>query len=195
MPRILPDKGVNTEETYDKSYDGKGSEFDYTQQKRYKLLVAKLKPNMTFIDMGCGLSPCCLMALKITKDVWASDFSKKLIEGRKEKYGDIINFVYDDIRCPSFPKESFDYIVLGEVLEHLENPEIVLKYVVRTLRKRGIIAISVPNNDMGKYAPQHHVWSFNRQELRKLLKPFGEVEIQKLNETDHDYLIAYLTKK
>jgi len=194
MPRILPNKGVNTEENYDKSYED-NNDFDYTQQKRYELLVAKLKPNMTFIDMGCGLSPCCLMARKITKDVWASDFSKKLIEKKREKYGDMINFVYDDIRCPNLPKESFDYIVLGEVLEHLENPEIVLKYVLRTLRKGGIIAVSVPNNDMGSYAPEHHVWSFNKQELRKLLKQFGDVEIKNLNETHHDYLIAYLWKK
>ena len=41
--------------------------------------------------------------------------------------------------------ESFDIIIAGEVLEHLQNPYVVVQEFYRVLRKGGCVIISVPN--------------------------------------------------
>lgn len=44
-----------------------------------------------------------------------------------------------------FEKQFFDYIILGDVLEHLRQPKKVLEYLYEFLRKDGELLISVPN--------------------------------------------------
>jgi 2-polyprenyl-3-methyl-5-hydroxy-6-metoxy-1,4-benzoquinol methylase len=43
------------------------------------------------------------------------------------------------------PRESFDVVVFGDVLEHLMNPEQVLKSSLELLRPGGRVVISIPN--------------------------------------------------
>ena len=50
----------------------------------------------------------------------------------------------EDERLP-FLEETFDYIIFGDVLEHLHNPEQTLKYCRRFLKKEGCVIASVPN--------------------------------------------------
>ena len=45
----------------------------------------------------------------------------------------------------NFPKESFDYILLGDVIEHLVNPEETLRYLQQFLKRDGYIIASIPN--------------------------------------------------
>jgi len=191
--RILFDRNFNTEENYNRSYEGANFQFDYCQPERASLLLSKLKKGDKFIDMACGLAPHCLMAFNITELVSASDFSKKLIESRREAYPEI-EFLYDDIRNTRFIKEEFDYIVLGETLEHLECPDQVLKDVVKALKPGGILAVSVPDNDNGDFAKDYHIWTFKEDELKEMMEKYGKVETQILDECNHKFIIAFLTK-
>jgi 2-polyprenyl-3-methyl-5-hydroxy-6-metoxy-1,4-benzoquinol methylase len=51
-----------------------------------------------------------------------------------------------DIETFNFPyREEFDYILFADVLEHLRNPEQVLKRALSCLKRDGRIIISVPN--------------------------------------------------
>lgn len=195
MGKIL-EKNINTSEHYDNVYSGDDFRIDFMQPKRARLLLVKLKREDKYLDLACGLAPHFLMAYAITDKVWASDFSSFLIKKRQNQFKETeMHFVCDDIRDSGFEDNFFDYISAGEILEHLEDPDSGVKEMVRMLKKDGILAISVPNNDEGKYAPEHHVWSFMKDELENILSKYGDVKIETLNETDHEYLIAYLTKK
>lgn len=46
-------------------------------------------------------------------------------------------------------KESFDYILFMDVLEHVYNPEIVINKIKNTLKNDGYIFISLPNLSHG----------------------------------------------
>jgi 2-polyprenyl-3-methyl-5-hydroxy-6-metoxy-1,4-benzoquinol methylase len=50
----------------------------------------------------------------------------------------------DDQKLPKFDNK-FDLIVLGDVLEHLKRPDIILKNLKELLASHGRIIISVPN--------------------------------------------------
>ena len=40
--------------------------------------------------------------------------------------------------------ESFDFVVMTEVLEHLENPESTLKEICRVLKTGGVLVATIP---------------------------------------------------
>jgi len=44
-----------------------------------------------------------------------------------------------------FKESSFDTIIVGEVLEHLENPSALLREAKKVLKDDGILLISIPN--------------------------------------------------
>jgi ubiquinone/menaquinone biosynthesis C-methylase UbiE len=44
-----------------------------------------------------------------------------------------------------FEDTSFDYVVMLEVIEHLQNPYFVLREISRVLKKEGILLLSTPN--------------------------------------------------
>jgi ubiquinone/menaquinone biosynthesis C-methylase UbiE len=82
-----------------------------------------------------------------------------------------------------FSNESFDLVILSEVLEHLHEPGTVLKEVNRVLKNMGSILVSVPYNEKLSYhlcihcnkpTPLNaHIHSFNDESLTDLLNKHG----------------------
>ena len=83
----------------------------------------------------------------------------------------------------SFQSESlFDYVVLGEVIEHIENPQLAIMKAMQLLNPGGILALSTPweETELGEVDKERHIWSFSPQDIRDMLEPYGTVEIQRL---------------
>lgn len=192
MPKIIPQGNVNTPEHYNGIYGRRKFEIDYSQPMREGYLMGKFKGGR-FLDIGCGVSTCCQLASQISKEVWGMDFANELIESLRYRFTHI-NYITGDVRDLPFKKEFFDYIVMGEFLEHMEEPDKIIKSVVELLKPGGIIALSVPYNDGGKFSIEEHIWSFTEQELKELLEPYGQVEVKPLCEQRHTYLFGFLTK-
>jgi 2-polyprenyl-3-methyl-5-hydroxy-6-metoxy-1,4-benzoquinol methylase len=82
-----------------------------------------------------------------------------------------------------FSTESFDLVLLLEVIEHLESPQKVLTEAHRILKPSGKIVISVPYKEIISYqicihcnqpTPTHsHLHSFDKDSLADLLKSAG----------------------
>jgi SAM-dependent methyltransferase len=64
-----------------------------------------------------------------------------------ERYKPIDKFLFGNIENEDYPdfENSFDLILLPDVLEHLEEPLEVLKKVDSYLRKGGTVVVSMPN--------------------------------------------------
>ena len=79
-----------------------------------------------------------------------------------------------------FPIQPYDYIVMGQVIEHLENPEETIKEVSKMLKPKGILALSTPLKETmkGEVDGVHHIWSFSISDIRWLLRDFKEVVIE-----------------
>ena len=75
--------------------------------------------------------------------------------------------------------ESFDSVVAGELIEHLEKPEIFLKECYRILKKNGRLIITTPNRESWwnmitkSYFIKYHISLFSREELISSLNKVG----------------------
>lgn len=78
---------------------------------------------------------------------------------------DRVNFVLSDI-FQYKPKQKFDFITLGEVLEHMEKPDALLRCAADLLADHGALFITTPAN-----APAiDHIYLFrNEDDIRKLI--------------------------
>jgi methionine biosynthesis protein MetW len=97
------------------------------------------------LDIGCGDGSFTL-ELRKNKDtlLYGVDISKRAIRlaGKKGIKGKVIDLNEDKL---PFPSSYFDAIYCGEVLEHLYNPDLVLKEIWRVLKPRGNVVITTPN--------------------------------------------------
>jgi len=130
-------------------------EFDYerywgnrTEQKnllpihKYRLVANLLPSGCNVLDLGCG-DESLLKYLREHKNINGKgiDVSRKAIQIGQSKGLDII---LGDISDPKFHiNETYDYILLLDVLEHLPNPEVIMSKVKGKFRKS--IIILIPN--------------------------------------------------
>ena len=95
----------------------------------------------TVADLGCGDGDYSAALSKMGFKVTACDLDVERFKHKNE-----IDFkVCDVIGQLPFEKESFDYVILAEVIEHLRNPYQVMQEINRILRPGGKIILSTPN--------------------------------------------------
>lgn len=172
------------------------SDFDYSDEKRLDLLTKYFKGGK-LIDLGCLNSPLAYETKKKFPDseIWALDFADEVIKYYKPKYPQIKWICADAMKIPA-ENEYFDYVIAGELLEHIENPKDFIKEVLRVLKKDGIFALSLPYKEQGGAVnKQEHIWSFNAEDINNLFKPYGgELELSYRGEFSWPILLAWYFK-
>lgn len=112
-------------------------------QKHFKLnLIASLiEPKTKVLDIGCG-DGSLLAFLKQSKDIYpyGIEISPTACKLAQEKG---IKVFQKDITKESLPTETFDYIIMSEVLEHLTNPVEILLQLNGHFSHR--LLITIPN--------------------------------------------------
>jgi SAM-dependent methyltransferase len=100
------------------------------------------------LDLGCGAGGTSLALAERGADVLALDLSEARVEKLKEKAkGGHLKLridVGDALRIPA-ANQSFDWVILQDVIEHLPEPQEALAEVSRVLRPEGRIYLSTPN--------------------------------------------------
>jgi ubiquinone/menaquinone biosynthesis C-methylase UbiE len=80
-----------------------------------------------------------------------------------------------------YPDKSFDIVVATETLEHLDDPEFLLREMKRVARKK--VIVSVPNNTLPPSVEKEHRQVFTRFRLNEMLsKYFTKVEIEEFRD-------------
>jgi len=101
------------------------------------------------LDLGCGQGYLTRYFLKLGIEAVGVDISRKLIKNAKENVPSRSFVSADGVKLP-FREESFNTVILNDVLEHvpynLANP--MLNEVERTLKVGGKLYISVENRYM-----------------------------------------------
>lgn len=81
----------------------------------------------------------------VCQEVIGIDINLEMIHWLKDKYG-ITNIRYGNIeKVGDYPKEQFDYILAGEILEHLSNPGNALDAIRSNVNPNTRLIVTVPN--------------------------------------------------
>lgn len=150
----------------------------YLQYHVYKFAkkVIKKRNLNSILDIGCG-SAIKLMRLvyPTCKHVYGIN-EGAIIEYCRKNY-DINTFYKDDIEKPRLDLDKkFDMIISSDVIEHLENPDNLVKYIKKYSHENTYIIISTPERDTlrGKSTTstpnKSHVREWNRKELSEYLR-------------------------
>ena len=93
--------------------------------------------NSMILDIGCGIKP--YRNLFITEDYTGIDIQG----GGHTDNAKTVDKFYDGLHIP-YPDNSFDKIICTQVLEHADNPEILVNEMFRVLIPQGTVFISMP---------------------------------------------------
>jgi SAM-dependent methyltransferase len=87
--------------------------------------------------------------------------------------------IFSDVTQTPLKKQSVDYIVCTEVLEHLPDPQACVDEVHRLLRNGGVAFVSVPFF-YPIHADPHDFQRFTEDGLRRLFRDFESVDVYRM---------------
>ncbi len=149
----------------------------------------KGKKGGMILDVGCGNGQMIYWAQKrgfVGKGV---EINKRTADRAREYGFDIWNGF---LETAPFEKESFDFVFLGEIIEHVNSPRDFIKESSGFLKKGGMIGITTPNIDCpwsktnfwlyksfgipwSSVTPPYHLFQFNKDNLDMLMEKEGFV--------------------
>lgn len=149
---------------------------------QYFKFLLSLKKDDTFCEIGSGGGEGLSIINKNVK-YFPIDLSLKNLRIIHEKSGNSVSPVMADAYTLPFKNAAFTKLIISEVLEHLQNPELALKEIYRILKPGGRAIISVPYREKisyhlcihcNKLTPANaHLHSFNEINLSLLAKDAG----------------------
>tara|TARA_B110000503_G_C7099211_1_gene393027 strand:- start:380 stop:967 length:588 start_codon:yes stop_codon:yes gene_type:complete len=129
----------------------------------YPRINKLLKGDM--LDIGCGLGDM----IQYRANSVGCDINPLNIEYCKKRGLDAFVMGYNK---PPFKNNSFDSILLDNVIEHIVDPDPLLKSVKRLLKKDGFIVVGVPG--VKGYQHDHdHKCFYNEQKIEQLALKHG----------------------
>lgn len=149
--------------------------------------IAGRSPKPRVLDLGTGKGelakrarPYCSFLAGIESDVVAAEQARPYFDHLE---------VADVREVDRFFKDPFDLVVLGDILEHLPQPDILLRKIHPLVKERGRLLVSVPNVAnvtvrlgllFGRFNYQDkgllertHLRFYTRRTARKLLEEAG----------------------
>jgi SAM-dependent methyltransferase len=107
-------------------------------------LFLSARPGPDVLDAGAGQGTLSAKLAELGFEVTSTDASAAAVAVLRER--GLRRALEADVTSLPFGDESFDAVVLGEVLEHVEDDRRALREVARVLRPGGVLALSVPAN-------------------------------------------------
>ena len=117
---------------------------------RYILAMDNI-PDKNVLDIACGTGYGIYLMSYLAKSVSGYDYSQEAIDEAKtfpyrcDACLEIRN-LEEDKPLSNHKHEKFDVITCFETIEHVDNPEVLLKNILEATKEKGIIYISTPND-------------------------------------------------
>jgi SAM-dependent methyltransferase len=107
------------------------------------------------LEIGSGLGYFTYSLVKANYNVLGMDVSQTAVKQAKENFGD--HYICADLfEFARENEETFDIVILTEVIEHIEEPVEFIASIMRLLKPTGQAIITTPNKS---FFPQDIVWA------------------------------------
>jgi SAM-dependent methyltransferase len=118
----------------------------YFSNVRWDLIELVPKGDHNILEIGCGNGTTLKVLKEIgkAKKIYGIEINEKLSIQLSQNLDEFIIGDIESMDAP-FEEKYFDYILFGDVLEHLIFPENILREYNRLLKDDGFMIVSVPN--------------------------------------------------
>ena len=148
----------------------------------------KYKKDGFALDIGCGNGSQLSYLKHYGWKVVGVDLSEEAAKVAKKNFG--IDVYVGELETLPYPPNTFDFVNMSHVLEHVTSPVDTLKKVKELLKPGGIVYAEVPNYESftRKLSKEHwfawetprHLFMFSPQTLERVFKESG-LKIEKIN--------------
>ncbi|WP_020376039.1 class I SAM-dependent methyltransferase [Sulfobacillus thermosulfidooxidans] len=156
---------------------------------RYQIAAEMLK-GLRVLDLGIGTAYGTAYLAQYAEHVTGIDIDSSAVNAAKLQYPlSNVTFVTGDIVQLHFDAESFDAVVMFEVIEHIpkEQHQAIFDEIRRILKPDGLFLMSTPDHDRTKHFAEknpYHIGELTEPELSELLTRtfhFHEIYFQEIN--------------
>ena len=132
-----------------------GNDDDYWSVKKALEMLVKDKESAKILEIGSGLGYLTYSMLQAGYNATGMDVSATAVASARDTFGD--HFICRDLYeyAGLFP-ESYDIVVLTQVIEHVINPLNFIEAVLKLLKPGGRAIITTPNKS---FHPLEEVWA------------------------------------
>lgn len=120
----------------------------YKAVRTSKMLKEYQDTNIRLLDLGCGIGLTLSIVSQVFPNSVGCDIDRDAIKATKailKEVGVKIPVILYDGKLLPFKDNSFDIVISIEVIEHAENPDLMLKEIRRILKPDGILHITTAN--------------------------------------------------
>ena len=138
---------------------------------REDLIFKWLNKTDKILDIGCAYGDYTKLYSEKCDKIYGVDPNDQLLEMARRNYPEI-EFRRGIAEDLSFDSESFDVVILSDVLEHVGDERKTLKEVHRVLKSDGILLLTVPNKGLfGFMDIDNYSWYYRKFKDIKTNKP------------------------
>lgn len=178
--------------TYEEAYAVRYFRKKSKKLRRIKPWVRKIKNSYVltgkWLDIGCSVGYVVYCAKNAGFDAYGVDVNPIGLEYAKKEF-DLDNLYSGSVEDLDFPDGYFDVISLYDVIEHVPDPNPVIKAMKRLLAPGGVIDLRTPDSghwrvpkDLTKWeglCPDEHLFNFNLNNIEILLNKYGLKVVKK----------------
>lgn len=139
----------------------------HIDQQRYSLAMEAVNregDNLKILELGCADGSFAYGFAQLGNQVVAIDLDcSRAISAHSHEN---IEYVEKDVENMDY-YEEFDVVHAGEILEHVKDPQGLMRLICHSLKKHGLIMISVPN-----FKHPTHLRTYSLHSFKKLLKKY-----------------------
>jgi 2-polyprenyl-3-methyl-5-hydroxy-6-metoxy-1,4-benzoquinol methylase len=136
---------------------------DYTRQMD---ILLQHKTKGKFLDYGCGDAAFLRFFRHLDFELYGAEYNPVLVNKLKEAHQGISFLTIDSLL--NDPSQKFDIIHLGDVLEHLVNPQAIIQILRTRLNPGGILFVEGPIEHNFNFA---NIFIAGNFQVKKLLMP------------------------
>jgi len=182
---------------YDEEYYGAGPRkfvpavervVEWFRDDRARLAARFLSEPGRVLDVGCGSGQYLARLARMGHACYGTELSAET--GKRASQIPGLKLHFGQLEGGAFSPASFDLVSIWHVLEHLPDPDAVLRFCHGWLREGGALLVAVPNIDSWQARlfrgswfhidPPRHLHHFNRRSLRAALEISG-FRIERMN--------------